>query len=102
MTFEEQMQGIYIRKAELEELAASYNAKAARAAFRQVRDQKRVSDMILHRTKSMNRPCITLGAQIEQRGNKFVATFSGLSVEGESPEIAFQEFDRLWSQGESE
>ncbi len=58
------------------------------------------------RHKQLKRPCMTLGIQVrrEERNENtvFIAAWSGLSAEGDTPEIACAEFDRLWVGGNDE
>lgn len=82
-------------KSQQEFVAAYYVAQKAELELK--------SATLLHqRVQNACRPSITLQATVEKRGDMYLASAAGLSAEGESPEIAFQNFDHLWSQGESE
>lgn len=58
------------------------------------------------RHKQLKRPCMTLGAVVrpEERddGTRFSCSWTGLVAYGETPEIACQNFDRMWVGGEDE
>ncbi len=60
----------------------------------------------LQRNKQLKRPCMTLGVLLisEERdsGTVYIAKWRGLIAEGETPEIACQNFDRLWVGGDDE
>lgn len=60
----------------------------------------------LQRGKQLKRPCMTLGVLLiqEERGENivYIAKWSGLIAEGETPEIACQNFDRMWVGGDDE
>lgn len=56
--------------------------------------------------KQLKRPCMTLGIQVrqEERGDRtvFIAAWSGLIAEGDTPEMACSNFDRMWVGGDEE
>jgi len=60
----------------------------------------------LQRSKQLKRPCMTLGINVrsEDRGDRtvFVAQWSALIAEGDSPEEACANFERLWIGGNYE
>lgn len=60
----------------------------------------------LQRAKQLKRPCMTLGIQVrqEERDDRtvFIAAWSGLVAEGDTPEIACSNFDRMWVGGDEE
>ncbi len=60
----------------------------------------------LQRNKQLKRPCMTLGIMVtqEDRGDNkvFIAKWSGLVAEGDTPEMACSNFDRLWVGGDDE
>lgn len=61
---------------------------------------------VLQRNKQLKRPCMTLGCAVssikDDNGTRFSCAWSGLIAYGESPEIACQNFDRMWVGGEDE
>lgn len=60
----------------------------------------------LQRSKQLKRPCMTLGIMVtqEERGDRtvFIANWGGLVAEGDTPEMACSNFDRMWVGGTDE
>lgn len=60
----------------------------------------------VQRAKQMKRPCMTLGVQVRPEprveGTIYVAAYGMLEAEGETPEIACANFDRMWVGGDDE
>jgi fatty acid/phospholipid biosynthesis enzyme len=89
----------YKQVALLAAVKAAREAEAAAIAVEKARAELKTSQLLLNRVQTANRPAIVLGATVQYDGDVFVASAAGVSAEGESPEIAFDNFDRLWSQG---
>jgi len=72
--------------------AALYREKAQLALKEQ--------EIMLQRARNWNRPSMVLGVELEQTNTGWAAFARGVRAEGNSPEQACLEFDRLWTQGE--
>lgn len=79
--------------AEIKSLTAKYEAAEALQKFETAKLQH-------HRMKTACRPCMMLPTTIEQEEEGFSVSYGNLIAYGSSPEIACQNFDRLWTQGE--
>lgn len=80
---------------------AELDTAAAQATLEKNELERKTADLMFRRIRTANRPAVVLGAAVSKEsresGDVFVATFSGLSVEGDSPEMAFSNFDRMWA-----
>jgi hypothetical protein len=47
-------------------------------------------------SKMRLRPCTSMGARLTRRGTSWVASMGGLAVTGDTPEMAFENFDHTW------
>lgn len=60
----------------------------------------------LQRSKQLKRPCLILGITVspQERGDRtvFVAQWGEIIAEGDTPEMACAEFDRMWVGGNDE
>lgn len=94
----------YMEAAKHYEAKAGFEADASRIGVEKADLERQTAALMLNRIKNANRPSIIMGASItsEERGGKtvYVASYGGLSVTGDSPEIAFHNFDQLWCQGD--
>lgn len=90
----------YRSVAEVHLLRAKYDANVSKLSMQRSEIELKTAEAVHHRVVNGNRPSVTLGAKIEQRDGMFYALAAGIEgPAGETPEIAFQNFDRFWSQG---
>lgn len=75
---------------------AVFEAEAAQILTLKVTAEKRTAELCMQRFQNENRPSIILKAMLERDGDMFVCSFGCLSVKGETPEIAFHNFDSAW------
>jgi hypothetical protein len=93
--------------AKLQEDKAQHDVNTASLGTDKARVELKTAELLHHRMKQANRPSIILGAMIRQDEDDagkitYTATYAGVSAEGDSPEIAFANFDRAWSQGHND
>jgi hypothetical protein len=81
------------KKALFEAATASMQYEKSQLALKE-------QEIMLQRARNFNRPSILLGAEIERVDGQYIAVGRGLRVSGNSPEQAFLEFDRTWTQGD--
>lgn len=81
------------------EAKAAAEAAAAECNLTTAQLEMKTAELMHLRMQNANRPSIVLQAQIKQRDYDFAAGYGGVTAYGSTPEIAFQNFDRLWSQG---
>lgn len=90
----------YRQAAEYTEYKAGLDAIAAKTSLEKAEIELNTAKSIQHRVKLSNRPSMALSVAIQpeerEGGTVYVVSYSGISVEGETPEIACQNFDRLW------
>jgi hypothetical protein len=93
-----------IERAKYDRNEAMFRAAASSNLYEKSKMDLKEGEIMLKRARNANRPSILLGAHIsmEERDKKtvYIAEARGLSVEANSPETAFLEFDRVWTQGE--
>lgn len=92
----------YTKVAEYAEARSQQEFVAAYHVAQKAELEFKSAEKLHQRVLNACRPSITLQATVEKRGDMYLASAAGISAEGESPEIAFQNFDHLWSQGEDE
>jgi hypothetical protein len=90
----------YLKAAEHTEQKALYETAAASLAFEQAQIALETTKQMQRRLQNASRPSLALGAIIEQDpAGQFHAHYGGLTASGDTPEIAFDNFDRLWQLG---
>lgn len=114
MTFQDQIEAAqletthnYVKVSEHREQEALFAASTANRNFRRAEVELKTSEIYQQRARNANRPSILLGAAITTEQTLdgrtiYIASASGVTAHGESPELAFQEFDRMWTQGGEE
>jgi len=93
----------YTHVARYMEAKAIADASAAQANLVKTSLEVKTAELMHLRMQNANRPSIVLQAQISERWvadkRTYTASYAGVSAQGDTPEIAFQNFDRVWSQG---
>lgn len=84
---------------------AGFDCLAARFGIEKAEIDKRQAEVWLTLAKNRARPSLSLFAQVAKRNRDdgstyYVASACGLEVEGSTPEIAFDNFDHEWTQGQ--
>lgn len=101
-----QIQHHYVETAKFSESKAVFEASTARLQMLKAEEELKVAQMITKRVRNANRPSIIMGATItvDDSGHEieYIARAGGVEATGTTPEIAFQNFDRLWSQGDDD
>jgi len=97
----------WLAAAQHAETKASHEVETAKLGTEKARIELKTAELLHNRMKQANRPSIILGALIRQDEDDagkitYTATYAGVSAEGDSPEIAFSNFDRAWSQGHND
>lgn len=91
-----------------ENLAKEQHFKTSIAALKWEQERITTESMqdALQRSKQLKRPCMTLGITVspQERGDRivYIARWSHLESEGETPEMACANFDRMWVGGNDE
>ncbi len=85
------------------ELKAATELAVAECNLAKAQLEVKTTELMHLRMQNANRPSIVLQAQITEMPkhsrHAYVASYAGVTAEGDTPEIAFQNFDRFWSQG---
>jgi len=113
LSFAKALGTISLREAEAkadfhENLSKQEHFKAAIFGLRFEEEQLalEVQKDAVQRQKQLKRPCMTLGVavrdEMRQDGLVYVAQWSGLVAEGDTPEEACANFDRMWVGGAGE
>jgi len=88
------------RVLELVEEKAAWETLAAHQAAMKAEHEKlaslQIHDDLKRQSKGAFRPSNIMRPRIEQEGGEWVATYSEVVGRGPTPDIACQEFDRIW------
>lgn len=90
----------YVKAAQNYESKSLYEAGAAEVAYEKAVVEKKTAELLHRRVQNASRPSIYLGAFICREENGYRASFAELTAYGDTPEQAFDNFDRLWVQGD--
>jgi hypothetical protein len=101
---QEEVAALALERSKYDRQEAMFRAAASANLYEKSKLDLKEGEIMLQRARNANRPSILLGAHLskEERKNKtiYIAEARGLSVESSTPEQAFLDFDRLWTQGE--
>ena len=101
---EEKQAALAIQTAEFARQEAMYRAAKASEEFQEAQISRKEAELHCRWSQNGNRPSMRLYARLDrvERDGKIIytATVHGLTVEGDTPEMAFDNFDHVWTQGE--
>ncbi len=101
---QEEIAALAIERSKYDRNEAMFRAAASSNLYEKSKMDLKEGEIMLTRARNANRPSILLGAHIskEERNKKtvYIAEARGLSVEANTPEQAFLNFDEQWTQGE--
>lgn len=96
-----------VRATRYYEQVARCQAEKAELELSFVKDQAGVPEMNIasadatrRRAQNALRPSVFWGARLEVEADYYTTTYGGMSVRGDSPEIAMENFDRAWAFGD--
>lgn len=93
----------YTHVAQYMEAKAAAEAATAQAGLVKANWEVKTAELMHLRMQNANRPSVVLQVKIETQWvadeKTYIASYAGVTAHGDTPEIAFQNFDRVWSQG---